>query len=453
MINELKRNYMCKVTVIMPSLNVVRYIAKCLDSVVGQTLEDIEVLAIDAGSTDGTSEIIQSYADRDSRIHFIYSDRKSYGYQVNLGLSMAQGEYIGIVETDDWIESEAYEVLYQFACQYEADYVRGVAENYKEVINGLPYSYPINIFSAKEYEKNKGVIQINPQKQKDIVIKDRFLWNGIYKRDFLKGIKLNETAGAAYQDIGFLLQVYNKATNAVYIDKLVYHYRKDNEDCSCNSRSAFRYLVEEYKFVHEHLEPEDEIRKLYIDAKYFYQIYARFNLMVGTGEYWEEAKPYIDEMYNYFRGKKEVIPFLGEQQREGYGLFIDSPMKLYESLREKSIYEQSEWETFLNKLIDREIVIFGSGKRGYFLQILLCKRNVGHVLGYCDNDCTKIGKELHGLIVRPLNEWIRNLESHDICYVVTAMTCMDEIEKQLLESGISHDNIVLFKLPRNLSIL
>lgn len=444
---------MCKVTVIMPSLNVVRYIEKCLDSVVGQTLEDIEILAIDAGSTDGTSEIIQSYADRDQRIQFIHSERKSYGYQVNLGLSMARGEYVGIVETDDWIESDAYETLYQIACKYEVDYVRGVAGNFKETTNDLAYEHPINIFPAEMYEENNGVIWINPKRQRDILIRDRYLWNGIYKRDFLIGVTLNETAGAAYQDIGFLSQVYNKAMSAVYVDKLIYHYRTDNEDSSGYSRNAFRYLIEEYKFVHEYIDPEDKVWKLYNDARYFYLIYARFNLMAKTGVYWEEAGSYIDEMHNYFQGKEEIIPLLKKDQREGYDLFIDSPIKLYEFLKDKNVSIRNEWERFLSKLINREIVIFGSGKRGYFLQILLRKKDIGHILGYCDNDYRKTGKELHGLIVRSLNEWLMESVSHNICYVVTANAYLNEIKKQLLECGISLENIVLFKLPADISFL
>ena len=122
---------MVKVSVIMPSLNVVKYIEKCMNSVVNQSLKDIEIIVIDAGSTDGTEKIIQTYAKQDSRIRLVHSDKKSYGYQINLGLSIAIGEYVGIVEPDDWIEPDAYEVLYQYACKYSADYVRGVTQLYK----------------------------------------------------------------------------------------------------------------------------------------------------------------------------------------------------------------------------------------------------------------------------------------------------------------------------------
>ncbi|WP_039790664.1 glycosyltransferase family 2 protein, partial [Paenibacillus riograndensis] len=106
---------MPKVSIIMPSLNIATYIKECMDSVVAQTLQDIEIICVDAGSTDGTREILQEYATRDSRIRILDSDRKSYGYQVNWGFDVAKGKYLGIVETDDYIEPEMFQTLYDVA--------------------------------------------------------------------------------------------------------------------------------------------------------------------------------------------------------------------------------------------------------------------------------------------------------------------------------------------------
>lgn len=102
---------MAKVSVILPSLNVGKYIGQCLESVVKQTLKDIEIICVDAGSTDGTLETINEYVERDSRVKLIVSDKKSYGYQMNLGISAATGTYIGIVETDDFVSENMYEDL------------------------------------------------------------------------------------------------------------------------------------------------------------------------------------------------------------------------------------------------------------------------------------------------------------------------------------------------------
>ena len=116
-----------KISVIMPSLNVSKYIKQCLQSVLDQTLEDIEIICVDGGSTDGTLDIIQQYVKKDNRVKLIHSDIKSYGYQMNLGIKEACGDYIGIVETDDYIQSDMYERLYDVVVgnpEEEIDFVK-----------------------------------------------------------------------------------------------------------------------------------------------------------------------------------------------------------------------------------------------------------------------------------------------------------------------------------------
>ena len=102
---------MPKISIIMPSLNVKKYITQCIESVLVQTLEDYEVICIDAGSTDGTKEMIEQYASKDNRIKLIKSEVKSYGYQVNMGIELAKGDYIAILETDDYIDGDMYRRL------------------------------------------------------------------------------------------------------------------------------------------------------------------------------------------------------------------------------------------------------------------------------------------------------------------------------------------------------
>ena len=115
---------MPKISIIMPALNVGAYIRECLHSVIEQTLEDIEIIVVDAGSTDGTLEIINEFALVDKRIQVVHSKIKSYGYQLNLGFSLAKADYIGIVETDDYIMKDMYECLYQiFDLIYNMNYL------------------------------------------------------------------------------------------------------------------------------------------------------------------------------------------------------------------------------------------------------------------------------------------------------------------------------------------
>ena len=90
-----------RVSVILPSLNVADYIRECMDSVTNQSLQELEMICVDAGSSDGTREILEEYAQKDSRIVILDSHIKSYGRQVNMGLDYASGEYVAVVETDD----------------------------------------------------------------------------------------------------------------------------------------------------------------------------------------------------------------------------------------------------------------------------------------------------------------------------------------------------------------
>ena len=106
---------MAKVSVIIPVLNGAEYIRECMDSIVGQTLSDIEIIPVDAGSTDGTLEILKEYAKKDTRIKLLTADKKSMGYQYNIGIAAAEGEYVGFCESDDYISETMYEKLARIA--------------------------------------------------------------------------------------------------------------------------------------------------------------------------------------------------------------------------------------------------------------------------------------------------------------------------------------------------
>ncbi len=103
---------MIKVTVIVPVYNNESYIRECLGSIMKQTMKELEILVVNDGSTDGTLDIIQELVEKDSRIIIYDMQNSGYGKAVNLGISHAQGEYIGIVESDDYIAPEMYEELY-----------------------------------------------------------------------------------------------------------------------------------------------------------------------------------------------------------------------------------------------------------------------------------------------------------------------------------------------------
>ena len=244
-----------KVSVIMPSLNVGKYIEECLKSVMRQSLKDIEIICVDAGSTDGTLEILQAAAARDTRIKIINSDRKSYGYQVNLGLDAATGEYIGIVETDDWAEPLMFEKLYEAAVQdnldvvksdfwfYWSNPVKNVLYKIPKVFISMGVFYPLADF--ENFVDQAEFFNIKPS-----------IWSAIYKRSFLEqnGIRLNETPGASFQDCGFNFKVMTLATRVRLVKDAYLHYRQDNEASSVNSPSKVYCVCDEYKAISEFIE-------------------------------------------------------------------------------------------------------------------------------------------------------------------------------------------------------
>ena len=113
-----------KISVIMPCLNAGEFIGEAIESILCQTLNEIELNIIDSGSTDNTLEVIEEYQKKDNRIVLLHSDQKSLGYQYNLGMQNARGKYIGFVESDDYIHTQMYEKMYEIA-EYEClDFVK-----------------------------------------------------------------------------------------------------------------------------------------------------------------------------------------------------------------------------------------------------------------------------------------------------------------------------------------
>ena len=270
-----------KVSVIMPSLNVGTYIKKCIKSVMNQSLKDIEIICVDAGSTDGTLEILQEAAAADERIKIVHSDVKSYGYQMNLGMSQATGRYIGIVETDDWIEPDMFKNLYKMAETEHLDVVKSDFWFYwsKPQKKNVKFKLPGYLVRKGTFCPLTGFI--NAEEQAELFNIKPSIWSAIYKRSFLEMNKItfNETPGAAYQDAGFNFKVWACAKNARLVSDAYLHYRQDNEQSSVNSPSKVYCVCDEYReierFIRERFceEPEKEVMLLELMLRIKYDSY------------------------------------------------------------------------------------------------------------------------------------------------------------------------------------
>lgn len=224
-----------KVSIVVPVYNVEKYLPECLDSILAQTLKDIEVIVIDDGSPDDCAAIIDKYSEKDSRIIPIHQKNSGYSASVNKGIKLAKGEYIGIIESDDWIEPNMYETLYDNAKKLKTDVTKGGFWKYDST---KPKT------KQNEYYKNPSKIDLRLAPTTAFSITDwpqliafhASIWSSIYRAEFIKKIKLADTAGASYQDFPFMVEVLCKAKRISVVPDGFVHWR--NEPSQGNSTSA-----------------------------------------------------------------------------------------------------------------------------------------------------------------------------------------------------------------------
>lgn len=237
-----------KVSILVPICNVEKYLAECLDSLVNQTLKEIEIICINDGSTDHSLDIIKKYAKNDKRIVVIDKKNSGYGDSMNKGLEKAAGEYIGIVESDDFADEDMFEVFYDTAVKHKADVVKSNFYEYfgdKQQDRGTS-----NLFLPDEVGK-----VINPAKNRHIFYQQPSIWSALYNNDFLKenDIKFLPSPGASYQDAGFNFKVWASAKRAYFIERAFLHYRQDNTNSSVKSSGKVYCVKDEYDEVEHFL--------------------------------------------------------------------------------------------------------------------------------------------------------------------------------------------------------
>lgn len=434
---------MPKITVIMPSLNVAKYISVCMDSILAQTLPDIEILAIDAGSDDGTLEILQKYATIDGRIKVIHSDRKSYGYQLNMGIALAAGEYVGVVETDDKIAPDMFQALYENIVKTGADYVKGCAQSFMEITPEIIVSNRIICtLLAGEVEK-----VINPQRYPELFVTDRFLWLGIYRKDFIKEVKLNETPGAAFQDIGFMFQVISSADKAVYLDKDVYFYRQDNISASSYNVRGFRYLVEEYAYVKQFLKGKGKEWYQAYYRKLLDQCMGRFRMMAASGDFWEETASDMEtlreDLSKAVKNKYLNPEEMTNSTRKLLEMFLKGIGDIYEYHVSDLQQKKKAVKDALTFIGHHQVIIFGCGALGKFFHALLESNLSGITMAYCDNNASLWNTTIQGIPVLAPEVAVHCYS--DAIYVITGIKCAENMMQQLHGLGVSDRHMYIFQ--------
>lgn len=320
---------MAKVSIIVPAYNVEPYLVECMESITRQTLEDIEIICINDGSTDGTLKILKSYAEKDPRIVLIDKENGGYGIGMNIGLSVATGEYIGIVEPDDFVPVNMFGDLYEIAKANNLDFVKADFYRFERASNGDMF-LTYNHLDRKNLYYNK---VFDPSHTPEAI---RFImntWSGIYRKAFLDeyNIRHNETPGASFQDNGFWFQTFAFAKRGMIIDKPYYMNRRDNPNSSVKNVQKIYCINAEYDHIRDVLMqyPETWERfKTYYTLKRFHNSVATLRRISN-----EFKKDYVERFSKEMKRAKQTGEMDEElftaAERDNLHLLITQPLVYY----------------------------------------------------------------------------------------------------------------------------
>lgn len=207
------------VSVIIPVYNVEKYLERCLNSVINQTYQNLEIIIINDGSTDSSQEIIDRFVKMDSRIKVYKQINKGLSEARNLGIFESRGEYIFFTDSDDWLEIDAIDYLIKKLKKYNADIaVGGINRTNSKKEKKYNVVISENLLSQKEYAKK--YFKIGTQRI------EYYVWNKLYKRSVIEGIKF--PSGFYAEDVPTTFQYILKSQRIFLSNKIVYNYYINN---------------------------------------------------------------------------------------------------------------------------------------------------------------------------------------------------------------------------------
>lgn len=435
-----------KVSLILPSLNVAAYIREAIESALAQTLQEIEIICIDAGSTDRTREIIEEYANKDKRIRIIDSDVRSYGAQVNMGILASSGEYFAVIETDDFIKEEMIEKLYLIALKTDVDFVKADYLSFFTLENG-ERCYE----QERQFPENMDLYGsvICPREIDELYRNNLGFWRGLYKRDFIisNNIFFNDTPGAAYQDIGFKEKVLFKSKKAFYLNEYLYCYRTDRCDASHFSEESMRNTWFEFLVLGEWCKLPDSYayyKGYFIDMVTVF-IYEYSNYLKNAGNklssrnyYWwwfiTRIRKAVDNKiitYNDFDIETAKKLKLLDENPENYTEYLKTRKQFLEEKISENMIEEHE-----------SIVIFGAGFWG--TKVVKYLNNNGllkKVVAFADNNIQKTDSKYLGITICDLNTCLKKYPN--ALYVIANDKSSLMMREQYIAEGGNEGNLVM----------
>lgn len=234
------------ISVIIPVYNVEKYIEKCLDSVITQSYTNLEIILVDDGSTDRSGEICDRYALVDNRIKVLHIKNSGRGEARNVGLAQAKGQYIGFVDSDDWVERDLYRCLMESIEETGADI--SICAYYECLDDNKTVKM---LYENNFVCKSKEALYFTMSNVKRKYWFNIAIWNKLYRRDVIKNIRFK---GRVYEDIMYNAESLYKSKKIAYVNKCLYNYRLNRKGSIITEGFQRKTLEEEMKYKAERLE-------------------------------------------------------------------------------------------------------------------------------------------------------------------------------------------------------
>lgn len=299
------------ISIIIPAYNIENYIASCLDSLLKQTYKNIEIIAVDDGSSDRTGKVLDIYAEKYKNIKVIHKENNGVSAARNSGISIASGDYIGFVDGDDTADEEMFEILIDNAIKYNADISHC---GYKMV-------FPSRI---DYYHNTEALIeQNNKSGLKDLLAGDKIepgLWNKIYKKELFKDIRINENI-RINEDLLFNYYLFKRSSKSIFYDKCLYNYTLRRNSATTSKININKILdpIKVKKEILEDLEKDSDLYDLAYERYIMSLVEICRNIQIRSNKeyknYINKAKKTLKNEYsniiknNYIQNKTKLIVF------------------------------------------------------------------------------------------------------------------------------------------------
>ena len=250
---------MPKISIIVPVYNVEKYITKCINSLINQTLKDIEIICINDGSCDNSYNILLDLAKKDNRIRVINQENQGISATRNNGVEISDGEYIAFLDSDDWVDLHYYEKLYNSAVKYNADIavseIIEIKDNHKRTL--------LSFDEENVYEKYEDKLEICGIPQTS------YVWNKIYKKDSYLKSGMKFVPGMIYEDYVYTPQILYYTGKLVTVPYANYYYFRHKHSLvkTKTKKSQKDFLHAQETITNFYKEHNVDISKLKIKTK------------------------------------------------------------------------------------------------------------------------------------------------------------------------------------------